>query len=66
MTAPLLPPEMLAMMERGVSVIVGSRDLALRPSVMRAVGSSVTEGGRSITVFVSRRQARQLVQDVLL
>jgi hypothetical protein len=64
MTTPLLPPDLLAMMDRGVSVIVGSRDLALRPSVMRALGSSVAAGGRSITVFVSRRQSRQLIQDV--
>jgi hypothetical protein len=60
----LVPPHLLAMMARGVSVIVGSRDLALRPSVMRAVGSHVASDGSSITVFISRRQARQLVQDV--
>jgi len=65
MSAPsLLPPVLLAMMERGVSVNVASRDAAMRPSVMRAVGSIVTDGGRSITVFVSRRQSRQLVQDI--
>jgi len=63
-TPNLLPPELAAMMARGVSVNVASRDASLRPSLMRAVGSSVTDGGRSITVFVSRRQSRQLVQDV--
>ncbi|HSV54392.1 MAG TPA: pyridoxamine 5'-phosphate oxidase family protein [Burkholderiaceae bacterium] len=60
----LLPADLLAMMERGVSVNVASRDAALRPSLMRAVGSSVSDGGRSITVFVSRPQSRQLVQDI--
>jgi len=64
MSAALLPPDLLAMMERGVSVIVGSRDAALRPSIMRALGSKVEDGGRKVTVFVSRRQSRQLVQDV--
>jgi hypothetical protein len=65
MNAPsLLPPDLLAMIERGVSVVVGSRDAAMRPSLMRAVGSSVEGGGRSITLFVSRRQSRQLVQDI--
>lgn len=64
MTAPLLPPDLLAMMDRGVSVIVGSRDLAMRPSIMRAVGSSLAQGGRSITVYLSRRQSSQLLQDV--
>ena len=42
----LLPPDLLAMMDRGVSVIVASRDLALRPSLMRAVGSSIDAAGR--------------------
>ncbi len=64
MSASLLPPDLLAMMDRGVSVIVGSRDAGLRPSVMRAVGSHIGQDGRTITVFVSRRQSRQLVQDI--
>ena len=64
MTATGLAPDLLAMMERGVSVIVGSRDAALRPSIMRALGSKVEDGGRKVTVFVSRRQSRQLVQDI--
>ncbi|MBC5763243.1 hypothetical protein [Ramlibacter albus] len=59
-----LPPEQLAFMRRGVSVIVGSRDANLRPSVMRAVGSQVDEDGRTITVFINRSQARQVLQDI--
>lgn len=62
--AATLPPDLLAMMARGVSVIVGSRDAALRPSVMRAVGSRVEANGRDITVYLSRPQSRQLVQDI--
>jgi hypothetical protein len=64
MAAPLIPPDLLALMARGVSVIVGSRDLALRPSVMRAVGSDVAPGGSRITVYLSSRQSRQLIQDI--
>jgi hypothetical protein len=60
----LLPPDLLALIARGVSTIVGSRDLAHRPSIMRAVGSSVAPDGRCITVYLSRRQSRQLIQDV--
>ena len=38
MNAPvLLSPEHIAMVDRGVSVIVASRDAALRPSIMRPV-----------------------------
>ena len=59
-----LPADLLAMMARGVSVIVASRDAALRPSLMRAVGSQVDEDGRAITVYLSRRQSRQVVQDL--
>jgi hypothetical protein len=62
--ATLLPPDLVAMMARGVSVIVGSRDAGLRPSIMRAVGSRVDAGGQEITVYLARRQSRQLVQDL--
>lgn len=65
MAAPCqLPPDLLAMIQRGVSCLVGSRDAHLRPSVMRAVGSQVSVDGRSVTVFVARRQSRQLVEDI--
>ena len=60
----LVPPDLLAIMERGVSVIVASRDAGRRPSIMRAVGSHVTDGGRAITVFVARSQSGQLLQDI--
>jgi hypothetical protein len=63
MAAPL-PPDLVAIMARGVSVIVASRDAALRPSLMRAVGSRVEADGGDITVYLSRPQSRQLVQDL--
>ena len=59
-----IPPEMLAMMRRGVSVIAGSRDAAMRPSVMRAMGSLVAPDGSEVTVFLSRSQSAQLIQDI--
>jgi hypothetical protein len=62
--AAALPPDLVAIMARGVSVIVGSRDASLRPSLMRAVGSRVEADGRDITVYLSRPQSRQLVQDL--
>jgi len=63
-TGSLLPPDFLTMMERGVSVIAGSCDAQGRPSVMRALGSLIDNGGRTVTVFLSRRQSRQLLLDV--
>ena len=59
-----LPAHLVAVMARGVSVIVGSRDAQLRPSIMRAVGSRVEADGRDITVYLSRPQSRQLLQDL--
>jgi hypothetical protein len=58
-----LPPDLVAMMARGVSVIVASHDAALRPNLMRAVGSRI-EGDGAITVYLARRQSRQVVQDL--
>ena len=62
--APVLNAEFLAMLVKGVSVIVGSADHALTPSVMRAVGSHIGDGGRHITVFVCRSQSTRLLRDV--
>lgn len=61
---PLLAPEFVAMMARGVSVIVASCDARQRPSIMRAVGSRIAPDASRITVYVSRRQSPQLVADV--
>ena len=44
---PLLPAEYLALMARGVSVIVASASPARVPSLMRAIGSHVSEAGRT-------------------
>ena len=62
--APLLTPEHIAMIGKGVSAIVASRDAANRPSLMRAVGAGISPDGTEITVFLSRSQSRQLLQDV--
>jgi len=64
MAAAAIPADLLEMMTRGVSVNVASRDMAFRPSLMRAVGSNVTPDGRLVTVYLSRRQSGQLIQDV--
>lgn len=65
MNAPvLLSPEHIAMVDRGVSVIVASRDAALRPSIMRGVGSAISADGTQVTVFLRRSQSRQLMQHI--
>lgn len=62
--SPTLKPELLAMMVKGVSLIVSSADLALNPSLMRAVGSRVEDGGRRMTAYLARGQSRQLLTDI--
>lgn len=62
--AALLSPDDVAFIGRGVSTLVASRDARLRPSVMRAMGSTVTADGRCVTVYLSRLQARQLLSDL--
>ena len=61
---PLLSPEHIAMIDKGVSAIVASRNAARRPSLMRAVGTGISPDGARITVFVASSQSRQLLQDV--
>jgi hypothetical protein len=61
---PLLTPDHLAMMARGVSVIVSSCGHDLTPSLMRAVGSQISPQGDRITVFLNRQQSTQLLRDV--
>lgn len=60
----LLSPEHIAMVDKGVSAIVSACDGHLRPSIMRAMGSSITPDGGSVTVFLARRQSRQLLLDL--
>ncbi|SFC15473.1 hypothetical protein SAMN05216344_11036 [Polaromonas sp. OV174] len=60
----LLPPEFIAMIDKGVSTIVSACSLALRPSIMRAVGSAIAPDGQTVTVYLSRPQSRQLIQDI--
>lgn len=52
------------MVAGGVSTIASACDAALRPSVMRAVGSTLNANGTWVSVFLARRQSRQLLQDL--
>jgi len=60
----LLSPDWIAMVAGGVSTIVSACDAALRPTLMRCVGSTVSTDGAWVTVFLARRQSRQLLQDL--
>ncbi|MBF5002826.1 hypothetical protein [Diaphorobacter caeni] len=60
----LLQADHIALIQSGVSTIVASRDVRLRPSLMRAVGSSISADGGHITVFLRPSQSRQLLADI--
>jgi len=61
---PLLDPDRMAMVAKGVSAIVASCNAQLQPSIMRAVGSHISSDGHQVTVFLRRSQSRQLLQDI--
>ena len=67
MDTPLAPfkPEFLAMLVKGVSLMLASADHRLNPSVMRAVGSRIDDGGRRVTAYLGRTQSRQRASEVL-
>jgi len=60
----LLSAEHIALIDSGVSTIVASRDAAHRPSLMRAVGASITPDGAQISVFLNRSASTQLLADL--
>ena len=59
-----LPDDVTALIAKGLSTIVASRDAQLRPIIMRAVASTVSADGSELTVYLSRPQSRQLLQDI--
>jgi hypothetical protein len=59
-----LSPDVIAMMMRGVSVNVASRDERLRPSTMRAMGSAIDAAAGTVTVYLARSQSQQLLRDI--
>lgn len=60
----LLSPELIALVNQGMSAIVASRDAALRPSLMRAVGAQISADGQCVTVYLRPSQSRQLLDDI--
>ncbi|RZL91529.1 MAG: hypothetical protein EOP82_12700 [Variovorax sp.] len=60
----LLTPEHVAMIDKGVSAIVASRNVSHRPSLMRAVGTAISADGTQVTVYLARSQSRRLLLDV--
>lgn len=60
----LLSPEWLALVAKGVSAMVASRDHALRPSLMRAVGTYLDAGTGELTLYLRQSQSAALLTDL--
>ncbi len=61
---PLLGPAQVALIGRRVSIIVGSRDAALRPHVMRAVGARLGDDLRTVEVLMPEDSGHDVLADI--
>jgi hypothetical protein len=59
-----LPPEVVDLVESGVSILVGTRDASLRPSTVRGVGARVDGSRRALTVYLPTRTADRAVANL--
>lgn len=59
-----LSADLLAFVQKGISVSVASRDRRLVPSVSRALACVASEDGRQLRLLVVRSQAVELVRDL--
>src|SRR5262245_21939692 len=57
-------PEQAALINRRVSIMVGSRDAALRPHLMRAVGCRLSSDWRRATLLLPQGGSREVLDDL--
>jgi hypothetical protein len=58
---PPLPPDLVAFVEGGPSMLVGTRDEALRPDAVRALGVRVWPGASRLTVYLAATTSTRAV-----
>lgn len=59
-----LSEELVEFIESGVSMLVGTRDAALRPEVLRAVGAVAGADRESLTVYLTRAIAEPTIANL--
>ena len=59
-----LSPEMIELVESGVSTIVGSRDANLRPECTRGLGATVAPDGESVSVILYEPLAGRMLDNL--
>lgn len=62
--ARLIDAELAAFMEGGISLNLAACSDALEPSVARAIGCRVTDGGRTVRLLVSQQQAALVLEHI--
>ena len=60
----MIPPQMIDLLETGVSVVVGTRDASLTPECTRAWGLHVKEDRKSITIFLTEAISGKTIQNL--
>lgn len=63
-TPAALPEEIAAFIQSGLSITVAGRDERLIPSIAKAVGCRVDDGGRQVTVLVFAEAAAAVMRDI--
>lgn len=61
---PLVPPDLAALLESGLSVVVGTRDVDLRPDCAFAAGIRVRPDGMALTVFLGSEPAARTIANL--
>jgi hypothetical protein len=59
-----LPPDVIDLVESGVSILVGTRDAALRPASVRGVGARVSTDRTAVTVYLPEATAGKALENL--
>jgi hypothetical protein len=61
---PLVPPELAAFLESGLTLVVGTTGADLKPNCAFGAGLRVDAGGRRITLFLGTESAAAAIEDL--
>jgi hypothetical protein len=60
----VLPADLADFLESGVSILVGTRDMGLRPATARAMGASVGRELRTLTLYLPEATAERTLANL--
>ena len=62
--APTIAPEVAALIEGGIAIVVATRDADMRPQITRAWGASVTDDGAALTLCVAAAEGSRTLDNL--